>query len=288
MWKSSAIGRNRAVSTKENETMMDYSSYEFLKVEVAARVATVTINRPQHSNAVNAALHHEFEQIWIDLAEDRDVNAILLTGAGKTFSIGGDIASRDKPLKSKGRGGRRIVMADGRRVIENMLDVEQPIVAAINGDALGFAANVALLCDVTVAAETAKLADTHVALGAVAGDGGAVIWPLLIGPNRAKEFLMLGDSMTGADAARIGLVNYALPTDQVMPKARELAQRLADGPTWAIRWSKLAVNKWLKQQANLIMDTGLAYEALTLTTQDHKEAVNALVEKRKPNFIRAK
>ena len=268
--------------------MMDYSSYEFLKVEVAARVATVTINRPQHSNAVNAALHHEFEQIWIDLAEDRDVNAILLTGAGKTFSIGGDIASRDKPIKSKGRGGRRIVMADGRRVIENMLDVEQPIVAAINGDALGFAANVALLCDVTVAAETAKLADTHVALGAVAGDGGAVIWPLLIGPNRAKEFLMLGDSMTGADAARIGLVNYALPTDQVMPKARELAQRLADGPTWAIRWSKLAVNKWLKQQANLIMDTGLAYEALTLTTQDHKEAVNALVEKRKPNFIRAK
>jgi enoyl-CoA hydratase len=288
MWKSSAIGRNRAVSTKENQTMMDYSGYEFLKVEVAARVATVTINRPQHSNAVNAALHHEFEQIWIDLAEDREVNAILLTGAGKTFSIGGDIASRDKPLKSKGRGGRRIVMADGRRVIENMLDVEQPIVAAINGDALGFAANVALLCDVTVAAETAKLADTHVALGAVAGDGGAVIWPLLIGPNRAKEFLMLGDSMTGADAARIGLVNYALPTDQVMPKARELAQRLADGPTWAIRWSKLAVNKWLKQQANLIMDTGLAYEALTLTTQDHKEAVNALVEKRKPNFIRAK
>ena len=268
--------------------MMDYSAYEFLKVEVAARVATVTINRPQHSNAVNAAVHHEFEQVWLDLAEDREVNAILITGAGKTFSIGGDITSRDKPTKSKGRGGRRIVMADGRRVIENMLDVEQPIVAAINGDALGFAANVALLCDVTVAAETAKLADTHVALGAVAGDGGAVIWPLLIGPNRAKEFLMLGDSISGADAARIGLVNYAVPTDQVLPKARELAQRLADGPTWAIRWSKLAVNKWLKQQANLIMDAGLAYEALTLTTQDHKEAVKAMGEKRKPNFIRAK
>jgi enoyl-CoA hydratase len=268
--------------------MVDYSGYEYLKIEVANRVATVTINRPQQLNAVNAALHHEFEQIWLELAEDRDVNAILLTGAGKAFSVGGDITSRDKPTKNKGRGGRRIVMADGRRVIENMLDVEQPIVAAINGDALGFAANVALLCDITVAAETAKLADTHVALGAVAGDGGAVIWPLLIGPNRAKEFLMLGDSMTGADAARIGLVNYAVPTEQVLPKAREFAQRLADGPTWAIRWSKLAVNKWLKQQANLIMDTGLAYEALTLTTQDHKEAVKALVEKRKPNFIRAR
>jgi enoyl-CoA hydratase len=268
--------------------MMDYSAYEFLKIEIADRVATVTINRPERLNAVNAALHHEFEQIWLDLAEDRDVNAILLTGAGKAFSIGGDITSRDKPSKSKGRGGRRIVMADGRRVIENLLDVEQPIVAAINGDALGFAANVALLCDVTVVAETAKLADTHVAIGAVAGDGGAVIWPLLIGPNRAKEFLMLGDSINGADAARIGLVNYAVPAQQVLPKARELAQRLADGPTWAIRWSKLAVNKWLKQQANLIMDAGLAYEALTLTTQDHREAVKALTEKRKPNFIRAR
>jgi enoyl-CoA hydratase len=268
--------------------MLDYGAYEFLQIKVAERVATVTLNRPDQRNAVNAALHHEFEQIWLDLAQDRDVNAILLTGAGKAFSIGGDLTSRDKPTKSKGRGGRRIVMADGRRVIENLLDVEQPIVAAINGDALGFAANVALLCDVTVAAETAKLADTHVALGAVAGDGGAVIWPLLIGPNRAKEFLMLGDSLTGAEAARIGLVNYAVPTEEVLPKARALAQRLADGPTWAIRWSKLAVNKWLKQQANLIMDAGLAYEALTLTTQDHKEALNALQEKRKPNYIRGR
>ncbi len=267
---------------------MDYSEYEFLQVEVKERVATVTINRPDVRNAVNAALHHEFEQIWLDLAEDRDVNAILLTGAGEAFSIGGDITGGARPSKRKGRGGRRIVMADGRRVIENLLDVEQPIVAAINGDALGFSANVALLCDVTVACETAKLADTHVALGAVAGDGGAVIWPLLIGPNRAKEFLMLGDTITGADAARIGLVNYALPAGQVLPKARELAQRLADGPTWAIRWTKLAVNKWLKQQANLIMDAGLAYEALTLTTKDHKEAVKAMVEKRKPNYLRAK
>lgn len=268
--------------------MNDYSEYEYLKIEVAERVATVTLNRPDKLNAVNAALHHEFEQIWRDLAEDRDVNAILLTGAGQAFSVGGDLTSRDKPMKSKGRGGRRIVMADGRRVIENLLDVEQPIVAAINGDALGFAANVALLCDVTVACDTAKLADTHVALGAVAGDGGAVIWPLLIGPNRAKEFLMLGDTITGADAARIGLVNYAVPAAEVLPKARALAQRLADGPTWAIRWSKLAVNKWLKQQANLIMDAGLAYEALTLTTQDHKEALKAMQEKRKPNYIRSR
>jgi enoyl-CoA hydratase len=138
-----------------------------------------------------------------------------------------------------------------------------------------------------VVADTAKLADTHVALAAVAGDGGAVIWPLLIGPNRAKEFLMLGDTITGADAARIGLVNHAVPKEQVLPKARELVQRLADGPTWAIRWSKLAVNKWLKQQANLIMDAGLAYEAVTLMSKDHQEAVKAMTERRKPNYLRA-
>ena len=94
--------------------MIDYSTYEFLKIEVAERVATVTLNRPAQLNAVNAALHHEFEQIWLELAQDRDVNAILLTGAGPAFSVGGDLTSRDKPTKSKGRGGRRIVMADGR------------------------------------------------------------------------------------------------------------------------------------------------------------------------------
>jgi len=263
---------------------MDYSAYEFLKVEISQRVATVTLNRPDARNAVISAMHHEIEQIWVDLAEDQDVNVILVTGAGDTFSAGGDVLSRVRPTKPKGRGGRRIFMSDGRRVIENLLDVEQPIVAAINGDALGFAANVALLCDITVVSETAKLADTHVALGAVAGDGGAVIWPLLIGPNRAKEFLMLGDTITGADAARIGLVNYAVPAAQVLPKAKELAQRLADGPTWAIRWSKLAVNKWLKQQANLILDASLAYEMMTFGTEDQKEAARAFVEKRKPQF----
>src|SRR5260370_14917543 len=107
-------------------------------------------------------------------------------------------------------------------------------------------------------------------------------------PNAEKELRRLGDAIKGGDGARMGVVNYGVPAEQVLPKARELAQRLADGPTWAIRWSKLAVNKWLNQQANLIMDAGLAYEALTLTTQDHREAVKAMAEKRKPNFIRAK
>jgi len=271
---------------------IDYSAYEFLKVEVAERVATLTINRPDRLNAVNGPLHHELEQIWIDLAADSDVNAIIFTGAGRAFCAGGDIKGMaeggfvDSAKKGKGRGRGAIAAANGRRLVENMLDVEQPIIGAINGDAVGLGATLALLCDITVVSEKARFADTHVKVGVVAGDGGAVIWPLLIGPHRAKEFLMRGNFISGAEAGRIGMVNYAVAPEQVMAKSKELAQELADGPTWAIRWSKVAVNKWLKEQANMIMDTGLAYEMLTFKTWHHEEAVKAFVEKRKPNFVK--
>jgi len=273
---------------------IDYGEYEFLNVEVADRIATITINRPDRLNAVHNALHHELEQIWIDVRADQDVNAIILTGAGRAFCAGGDVKgmaegtlSGAAPKKGKGRGRGPIAASNGRRVIENMLDVEQPIIGAINGDAIGLGATLALLCDITVASEKARFADTHVKVGIVAGDGGAVIWPLLVGPHRAKEFLMRGNFISGAEAGRIGMVNYAVGPDDVMTKAHELARELADGPTWAIRWSKLAVNKWLKQQANLILDASLAYEMMTFNTKDHQEAVKAFVEKRKPNFLRA-
>jgi len=271
---------------------IDYSDYEFLKVEVTERVATLTINRPDRLNAVNGPLHHELEQIWIDLAADSDVNAIIFTGAGRAFCAGGDIKGMaeggfvDSTKKGKGRGRGAIAAANGRRLVENMLDVEQPIIGAINGDAIGLGATLALLSDIIVVSEKARFADTHVKDGVVAGDGGAVIWPLLVGPHRAKEFLMRGNFINGAEAGRIGMVNYAVAPEQVMAKAQELAQELADGPTFAIRWSKLAVNKWLKTQANLIMDAGLAYEMMTFKTWHHEEAVKAFVEKRKPNFVK--
>ena len=273
----------------------DYSDYEFLKVDVVDRVATITINRPDSLNAVHNSLHHELEQVWIDVRADRDVNAIILTGAGRAFCAGGDVKGMAEGSlaggsgrKGKGRGRGPIGSSNGRRLVENMLDVEQPIIGAINGDAVGLGATLALLCDITVVSEKARFADTHVKVGIVAGDGGAVIWPLLIGPHRAKEFLMRGNFINGAEAGRIGMVNYAVAPDEVISKARALAQELADGPTWAIRWSKLSVNKWLKQQANLIMDASIAYEMMTFNTDDHKEAVRAFVEKRKPNFVGTK
>ncbi len=265
--------------------MPDYGSYQFLKVEKADKLATVTLNRPDALNAVNSELHHELEHIWIDLAEDAEVNAILLTGEGRAFSAGGDVKNMaNRWGTDEGKKWALTIGAGGRRLIQNMLEVEQPIIGAINGDAMGLGASIALLCDVIVASETARIADTHVKVGLVAGDSGAVIWPLLVGPARAKEFLMRGTIITGAEGAKMGLINYAVPQDQVLPKAREIARELADGPTWAIRWTKLSVNKFLKQQVNLILDASIAYEMMTFHTEDHLEAAKSFIERRKPKF----
>jgi len=263
--------------------MSDYSRYQYIKVATDARVATVTLDRPAALNAVNGELHHELERIWVDLGDDSDVDVIVLTGAGRAFCAGGDI----KGLATGEWAGPKTTLvspAHARRIVERMLDLEQPIIGAINGDAFGLGATLALLCDVIIVNEQARIADTHVRVGVVAGDGGAVLWPLLIGPARAKELLMRGKPLTGSDAARIGMVNYAVPAAEVMDKAMEIARELAAGPTWAIRWTKVSVNKWLKSQVNLILDASCAYEMLTFTTADHREAASAFVERRKPTF----
>lgn len=265
--------------------MPDYSHYQCLKIEKANRVATVTLNRPETRNRIDHRFHVELQDIWADLARDKEVNAILLTGSGKYFSVGGNVKGMlDRPGGDVFEEGEMIEPSGGRRIVQNILDCDQPIVCAINGDCIGLAATVALLCDITVCADNARIADPHVKIGLVAGDGGAVIWPMLVGPNRAKEFLMRGNLIGGIEAERIGLVNYAVPQGQVLEKARALAQELADGPPWAIRWTKLSVNKAVKEQFNLIMDMSYALEMATFQTQDHREAVSAFVEKRKPRF----
>jgi enoyl-CoA hydratase len=265
--------------------MTDYSRYQFIKVEKEGHLATLTLNRPESLNAIHPQLHREIENIWIDVARDEEVNAIILTGAGKAFSAGGDVKgmdSRNDP--DEARRYAMLTVGNARRLIQNMLMVEQPIIGAINGDAVGLGVTIALFCDVVIAAEKARFGDPHVKVGIVAGDGGAIIWPALIGVSRAKEFLMTGKLINAVEAERIGLVNHAVPAEEVMPRARELAQSLAEGPTWAIRYTKVAVNKWLSHQVNLILDASLGLEMLTLVSSDHKEATRAWVEKRKPLY----
>jgi enoyl-CoA hydratase len=265
--------------------MTDYNRYEFIKVEKEGRLATLTLNRPESLNAIHPAFHTELENIWADVARDVDINAIILTGAGRAFCAGGDVKgmdSRNDPDEARRYSLRTV--SNARRLVQNMLMIEQPIIGAINGDAVGLGATIALLCDVVIAAEKARFGDPHVKVGIVAGDGGAIIWPALIGVSRAKEFLMTGKLINAVEAERIGLINHVVSQEEVMPKARELARELADGPTWAIRYTKVAVNKFLTNQVNLILDASLGLEMLTFNTADHKEATSAWVEKRKPQF----
>jgi enoyl-CoA hydratase len=260
-----------------------YKTLETIVVSKDNGVATLTLNRPDSRNAVSPRMHTELAEIWPRVAADPEIDVIILTGAGKAFCAGGDVKALDAGA-FKHRGS---MTYEARQLITGLLEVEQPIIAAINGDAIGLGATIALFCDITVAAETARIADPHVRVGLVAGDGGAVIWPHLVGPNRAKEFLMRGNMLSGTEAARLGLVNYAVPAGEVMKKASELARELADGPRWAIRWTKVSVNKTLKESVNLVLDTSLAFEEVSMTLPDYHEATRAFVERRKPVFNKA-
>lgn len=263
--------------------MVDYSSYEAIIVEKADNVATITLNRPDKLNAISHTLHDELEDIFRRVNDDEEINAIILTGAGRAFCAGGDMSDAGAEVEDAPPVPVTFSRSP-RRLILNMLEIEAPVVAAVNGVAVGLGATLALLADVIVAADSARIADTHVRMGLVAGDGGAVIWPLLVGVHRAKEYLLTGDFISAPEAERIGLINHVVPADELMPKARELAKRLASGPIWAVRWTKASINKVIRERMNLILDTSLAYEALTAATDDHKEAATSFFEKREPKF----
>ena len=171
-----------------------------------------------------------------------------------------------------------------KRVLSSMLEVTQPIISAVNGDAMGLGASIALMADISIMNETARIGDTHVRVGLVAGDGGTVIWPLLVGANRAKEYLMRAKVFKGAEAFQLGIVNHAVPADQVMTKAMEIAEELNNQPPLAVRWTKLAINKQIRAQLDLVEDASIAFEVLTMQSKDHLEACHGFIEKRKPKF----
>ena len=266
--------------------MSKYAHYHDLQVQVSNRVATVTLNRPEARNAINQRLIRELRTIWDDLADDHEVHAVLVTGSGDFFSVGGDVkAMSERPGGDVLEEGEVHDPMISRRLVNRLLELDKPIVCAINGDCIGLAATIALLCDVTVMAEDARIGDTHVSrVGLVAGDGGTVIWPLLVGVNKAKEFLMRGTLLKGPEAERIGLVNHVAPRADVLAQAQAIATELAHGPTWAIRWTKLSVNQIVKQRVNLLLEASMALEQVTFETADHKEATLSFKEKRKPRF----
>lgn len=261
---------------------MNFSSYKAIAFRRDGRVLHATLNRPEAMNAVDAELDEDLLRLFDDVARDPETNVVVLTGAGRAFSAGGDIEQMQKAIDNPELFNEGA--ANGKRLLFSMLDCPKPIVAKVNGAAIGLGATIALFCDIVFAANHAKIADPHVNVGYAAGDGGAVIWPALIGFARAKEYLLTGDILTGEEAARIGLINRAVPAEDLDRVVDEFAQRLARGASKSIQWTKLSVNIGLKQLAHSILDTSFAYEALSNLTKDHQEAVNALREKRKPNF----
>jgi enoyl-CoA hydratase/carnithine racemase len=269
-------------------TSVDYSRYRYLQVGATGRILVITMNRPDRLNAVNAEFHEELRDIWIDVGNDYEVDVVVLTGAGRAFCAGGDVKDMREMAEPFG-GGRSmdaliVMQAEARRLARNMLDVEQPIIAAVNGDAFGLGASLALLCDIVVIADDATIADTHVNVGLVAGDGGAVLWPLAVGPHRAKEFLLRGSRITGAEAAAMGLANHSVSRAEVLACAIGIAEDIANRAPMAVRWTKHSINKWLKQVLEQVFDVSIAYELVTMRSADHKEAVAAAVDRRSPKF----
>ena len=262
---------------------MNYSAYQTVEIKRDGKVLVVTLNRPEKLNAINASLHAELARIFADVARDPEACAIVLTGAGRAFSAGGDV-EWFKEVEDNPRAWD-LVQWEAKKIIHDLLELEAPVIAAVNGHATGLGATLALFCDTIFMADTAKIGDPHVKMGIVAGDGGAVIWPWLVGPARAKEYLMTGDLLTAQEAERIGLVNRVVPAAECLPRALEFAHRLADGPILAVKWTKVSVNKLLKAAVNLVLDASLALEAETFRTEDHHEAVRAFIEKRPPRFL---
>ena len=262
---------------------MQYSNYSAMIVKIAERIATVTMNRPEKLNAVDEGMHEELTRIFIDLNKDPDVEVVVLTGAGRAFSSGGDIGWMQLMIDEPARFEK--TAREGKQIVFSLLDCEKPIIAKLNGHATGLGATIALFCDVIFASERAKIGDPHVSVGFVAGDGGAVIWPQLIGYARAKEYLMTGDLMTAQEAARIGLINRAVPPEELDATVDAFARRLAGGAVKAIKWTKMSVNIGLKQLAHSIMDASISYEAQSNRTADHAEAVAAFAEGRQPKFV---
>lgn len=253
-----------------------------IELERVGRILKVTLCNPANElNTVDRQVHDDLTALFAYLRTEHDARAIVLGARGKAFSAGGDFGWFPS-LDDVGKLDR--LRRHAKQLIQDLLDVEVPIVAAIGGPAVGLGASVALLCDIIFMSESASIADPHVRVGIAAGDGGAVIWPMAVGPALAKQYLLTGDAVTAADALRMGLVNKVVADEELEAAAMAFAERLAAGAPMAIRYTKASVNKLIKDALNTAFDYSTAVEMLTFQSEDHREALAAIAERRKPDF----
>jgi enoyl-CoA hydratase len=263
---------------------IDYSRYtENLIVEVKDHVMRLTLNNPEALNSTTYAMHWSLSRIWEDIHDDPEVRLVILTGAGRAFSAGGGVKMMQSFIDHRHLWYETVTEA--RRIVLGMLGCEKPIIARVNGHAIGFGATLALASDIIVADERARFADPHVSVSMVAGDGGALFWPQAIGYPRAKEFLLTGEQITAKEAVAMGLINHAVPAEELDAKVNAIAAKLVNGAQKAIRWTKRTLNQPLLAQAQSQLDVGLFTESLSVRdTEDLPEAVAAFREKRPPVF----
>ena len=262
---------------------MDYSGYQELKIRrVEPGILELVMGEEGGKLSItNARMHAELARIWLDVDRDPETRVAILRGAGRGFSAGGDLAMVEEMTRDFAVRAR--VWREARDLVYNMLNCSKIIVSAIHGPAVGAGLAAALMADISIASRNAKLIDGHTRLGVAAGDHAAIIWPLLCGMAKAKYYLLTSDFIDGKEAERIGLVSMCVPMDQVVPKALEVADKLAAGSQQAIRWTKKSLNNWLRL-AGPIFDNSMALEMLTFMEDDVREGIKAVKEKRTPVF----
>ena len=266
---------------------MTLEDFEFIRFERHPDgVLLATLNRPEAMNATNARLHWELVQLWGVVQRDPLTKVVVVTGAGtRAFSAGGDLAWVEEMVGNPKEVAR--VMGEAADIVYNMLACEKTIISAINGTAVGAGLAVALLADVSIIAEGARLTDGHVRLGVAAGDHAALVWPLLCGMAKAKYYLMTADFIDGREAERIGLVSLCVPAEALRDKALAVAAQLARGSQTAIRFTKKALNQWMRM-ASPIFDASLALEMMGFLGADAVEGLAAVRGKRPADFPSAR
>jgi enoyl-CoA hydratase len=246
-------------------------------------VREIVLSRPDLLNRFDQALHHELTCELRAIGADRSIRAVVLASTGKAFSAGGDFALMRAAHAEA--SVRRSIVEDARSLLDAFLRLPQPIVAAVQGAAIGLGATVVLACDAVVAARSASLADTHVNVGLVAGDGGCLVWPAAAGMLRARRHLLTGDPLDAETAFQLGMVTDLVDTpEDVAPVALELASRIAARAPLAVQGTKRALNQLVQQRAGEVVDLSLAYEEQTLASDDLIEGITAFAERRAPRF----
>ncbi len=256
-----------------------YPSLRF--ADLGDGVLEITMSTPGRLNAVSADMHRDLASVWTTVDADPDVRVAIIRGDGGAFSAGGDLAMIEEMADDFAT--RIQVMREARDIVYNVVNCSKPIVSAMAGPAVGAGLAIGLLADVSIAASNARVIDGHTRLGVAAGDHAAIIWPLLCGMAKAKYHLLTCTPLSGEEAERIGLVSLCVEPEVLDETARQVARQLAAGSQSAIRWTKYALNSWLRQ-AGPIFDTSLGLEFIGFGGPDVREGLASLVEKRAPEF----